>query len=76
MSTMEEKITADMLYYEALYKDVERFPDVDTRFDFELVYDKLRKVKAKFNFVRDMQNEDNVPEYLNNVGEINVTSNQ
>lgn len=76
MSTMEEKITADMLYYEALYKDVERFPDVDTRFDFELVYDKLRKVKAKFNFVDDIRNEENLPEERTiHYGESNVTPN-
>ena len=41
MTKLEERITNDMLYYEQLFKDEQRFPDWDTRYDFEKVFDKL-----------------------------------
>ena len=40
MTKLEERITNDMLYYEQLFKDEQRFPDWDTRYDFEKVFDK------------------------------------
>mgnify|MGYP003134391233 CR=1 FL=1 len=78
MTKLEERITNDMLYYEQLFKDEQRFPDWDTRYDFEKVFDKLKTIKSKFNFVDDIRNEENVPnivDELDKVG-IDVTSSQ
>ena len=76
MTKLEERITNDMLYYEQLFKDEQRFPDWDTRYDFEKVFDKLITIKSKFNFVDDIRNEENLPEKRTiHYGESNVTPN-
>tara|TARA_X000001388_G_C2185217_1_gene105231 strand:+ start:410 stop:640 length:231 start_codon:yes stop_codon:yes gene_type:complete len=76
MTKLEERITNDMLYYEQLFKDEQRFPDWDTRYDFEKVFDKLKTIKSKFNFVDDIRNEENLPEEGTiHYGESNVTPN-
>ena len=76
MTKLEERITNDMLYYEQLFKDEQRFPDCDTRYDFEKVFYKLKTIKSKFNFVDDIRNEENLPEKRTiHYGESNVTPN-
>ncbi len=61
MVTLEERVRADMLYYESLKDDKERFPSFGTRYDFEKVYDGLKNIVDQFNFVDDVRNETNVP---------------
>lgn len=61
MVTLEERVKADMLYYESLKDDKERFPSFGTRYDFEKVYDGLKNIVDQFNFVDDVRNETNVP---------------
>jgi len=76
MTKLEERITNDMLYYEQLFKDTQRFPDWDTRYDFEKIFDRLKTIKSKFNFVDDVRNEENLPEERTiHYGESNVTPN-
>ena len=62
MVTLEERLRADMLFYEALKNDTDRFPSFGTRYDIERVYDRLKDLVDKFNFVDDVRNETNVPE--------------
>lgn len=62
MVTLEERLRADMLFYEALKNDTDRFPSFGTRYDIERVYDRLKDLVDKFNFVDDVRNETNIPE--------------
>ena len=62
MVTLEERVRADMLFYEALKNDTDRFPSFGTRYDIERVYDRLKDLVDKFNFVDDVRNETNIPE--------------
>ena len=62
MVTLEERVRADMLYYESLKDDKDRFPSFGTRYDFEKVYDGLKNIVDQFNFVDDVRNETNIPE--------------
>jgi hypothetical protein len=61
MVTLEERLRADMLFYEALKDDTDRFPSFGTRYDIEKVYDRLKDLVDKFNFVDDVRNETNLP---------------
>tara|TARA_R100001509_G_scaffold17640_2_gene8861 strand:- start:1309 stop:1578 length:270 start_codon:yes stop_codon:yes gene_type:complete len=61
MVTLEERLRADMLFYEALSIDEERFPSFDTRYDLGAIFKSLRCVVEKFNFVDDIRNELNIP---------------
>ena len=61
MVTLEERLRADMLFYEALCDDEQRFPSWDTRYDLKQIYKSLRCVVDKFNFVDNMRNELNLP---------------
>ena len=60
--TLEERLRADMLFYEALHQDEERFPSFDTQYDLKAIYKSLKCVVDKFNFVDDVRNELNIPE--------------
>ena len=62
MVTLEERFRADMLFYEALHKDEERFPQWSTRYDIEQVFKRLKDIVNQFNFVDDVRNELNIPE--------------
>ena len=62
MVTLEERVRADMLFYEALHQDEERFPSFDTQYDLKAIYKSLKCVVDKFNFVDDVRNETNIPE--------------
>ena len=62
MVTLEERFRADMLFYEALHKDEERFPQWSTRYDIEQVFKRLKDIVDQFNFVDDVRNELNNPE--------------
>ena len=55
--TLEERFRSDMLFYEALSKDTDRFPQFGTRYDLEKVYDRLKDIVDQFNFVDDVRNE-------------------
>ena len=59
--TLEERLRADMLFYEALHQDEERFPSFDTQYDLKAIYKSLKCVVDKFNFVDDVRNELNIP---------------
>jgi len=61
MVTLEERLRADMLFYEALHEDEQRFPSWDTRYDLKGIYKSLKCVVEKFNFVDSMRNELNLP---------------
>ena len=61
MVTLEERFRADMLFYEALHKDEERFPQWSTRYDIEQVFKRLKDIVNQFNFVDDVRNELNLP---------------
>ena len=61
MVTLEERLRADMLFYEALHQDEERFPSFDTQYDLKSIYKSLKCVVDKFNFVDDVRNELNLP---------------
>ena len=76
MVTLEERVKADMLYYESLKDDKERFPSFGTRYDFEKVYDGLKNIVDQFNFVDDVRNELNVPTEDKEKGVIDVASSQ
>ena len=41
---LEERFRSDMLFYEALHKDEERFPQWSTRYDIEQVYKRLKDI--------------------------------
>ena len=62
IQTLEERFRSDMLFYEALSKDTDRFPQFGTRYDLEKVYDRLKDIVDQFNFVDDVRNELNIPE--------------
>ena len=74
--TLEERFRSDMLFYEALSKDTDRFPQFGTRYDLEKVYDRLKDIVDQFNFVDDVRNELNVPTEDKEKGEIDVPSSQ
>ena len=76
MVTLEERLRADMLFYEALKNDTDRFPSFGTRYDIERVYDRLKDLVDKFNFVDDLRNEENLPTESEDKGIIDVTSSQ
>ena len=78
MSKLEEKLRSDFLYYESLGNDKERFPTYANRYEFEQVAKYIKYVLDKFEFVTDVNNEENVPDIvdeLDKVG-IDVTSSQ
>ena len=74
--TLEERFRSDMLFYEALSKDTDRFPQFGTRYDLEKVYDRLKDIVDQFNFVDDVRNELNVPTEDEDKGVIDVPSSQ
>ena len=74
--TLEERFRSDMLFYEALSKDTDRFPQFGTRYDLEKVYDRLKDIVDQFNFVDDVRNELNVPTEDEEKGVIDVPSSQ
>ena len=74
--TLEERFRSDMLFYEALSKDTDRFPQFGTRYDLEKVYDRLKDIVDQFNFVDDVRNELNVPTEDTEKGVIDVPSSQ
>ena len=76
MVTLEERFRKDMLFYEALHKDEDRFPQWSTRYDFEQVYKRLKDIVNKFNFVDDVRNESNLPTDDQEKGVIDVASSQ
>ena len=76
MVTLEERFRADMLFYEALYKDTDRFPQWSTRYDIEQVFKRLKDIVDQFNFVDDVRNELNVPTEDTEKGVIDVPSSQ
>ena len=80
MVTLEERFRADMLFYEALHKDEERFPQWSTRYDIEQVFKRLKYIVNQFNFVDDVRNELNIPEdtkaHTIHYGSDDVTSSQ
>ena len=76
IQTLEERFRSDMLFYEALSKDTDRFPQFGTRYDLEKVYDRLKDIVDKFNFVDDVRNELNVPTEDKEKGVIDVPSSQ
>ena len=78
MSKLEERLRSDFLYYESLGNDKERFPTYANRYEFEQVAKNIKYVLDKFEFVADVNNEENVPDIvdeLDKVG-IDVTSSQ
>ena len=76
MVTLEERLRADMLFYEALHEDEQRFPSFNTRYDLKSIYTSLKCVVDKFNFVDDLRNEENLPTNSEEKGIIDVTSSQ
>ena len=76
IQTLEERFRSDMLFYEALSKDTDRFPQFGTRYDLEKVYDRLKDIVDQFNFVDDVRNELNVPTEDIEKGVIDVPSSQ
>ena len=74
MVTLEERLRADMLFYEALHEDEQRFPSFNTRYDLKSIYSSLKCVVDKFNFVDDLRNEENLPTDSEEKGIIDVTS--
>ena len=76
MVTLEERFRKDMLFYESLSKDEQRFPQFSTRYDIEQVYRRLRDIVDQFNFVDDVRNELNVPTEDKEKGVIDVPSSQ
>ena len=74
--TLEERFRSDMLFYEALSKDTDRFPQFGTRYNLEKVYDRLKDIVDQFNFVDDVRNELNVPTEDEEKGVIDVPSSQ
>ena len=76
MVTLEERLRLDMLFYEALHKDTDRFPQWSTRYDFEQVFKRLKDIVDQFNFVDDVRNELNVPTEDTEKGVIDVPSSQ
>ena len=76
MVTLEERFRADMLFYEALHKDTDRFPQWSTRYDIEQVFKRLKDIVDQFNFVDDVRNELNVPTEDKEKGVIDVPSSQ
>ena len=76
MVTLEERLRADMLFYEALHEDEQRFPSFNTRYDLKSIYTSLKCVVDKFNFVDDLRNEENLPTESEDKGIIDVTSSQ
>ena len=78
MSKLEERIRSDFLYYESLANDEDRFPAYANRYEFEQIAKYIKYVLDKFEFVNDVNNEENVPDIvdeLDKVG-IDVTSSQ
>ncbi len=73
---LEERFRSDMLFYEALHKDEERFPQWSTRYDIEQVYKRLKDIVNQFNFVDDVRNELNIPTEDKEKGVIDVPSSQ
>ena len=65
-----------MLFYEALHKDEQRFPQFSTRYDIEQVYRRLKDIVDQFNFVDDVRNESNLPTDSEEKGVIDVASSQ
>ena len=76
IQTLEERFRSDMLFYEALSKDKDRFPHFGPRYDLEKVYDRLKDIVDQFNFVDDVRNELNVPTEDKEKGVIDVPSSQ
>ena len=76
MVTLEERLRSDMLFYEALHEDEQRFPSFNTRYDLKSIYTSLKCVVDKFNFVDDLRNEENLPTESEDKGIIDVTSSQ
>ena len=76
MVTLEERLRSDMLFYEALHEDEQRFPSFNTRYDLKSIYSSLKCVVDKFNFVDDLRNEENLPTDSKEKGIIDVTSSQ
>ena len=76
MVTLEERLRSDMLFYEALHEDEQRFPSFNTRYDLKSIYASLKCVVDKFNFVDDLRNEENLPTESEDKGIIDVTSSQ
>jgi len=84
MSKLEERIRSDFLYYESLGNDEERFTSWGTRYDLQQIAKSLKNVMEKFDFVDDVRNEENVPDFmevdkyvekLGDKGDVDVTSN-
>jgi len=61
MVTIEQRIQADMLFYESLHNDEERLPSWDVRYSFGKVYESLKSIADIYHFVDDSRNEANVP---------------
>jgi len=78
MSKLEERIRSDFLFYESLGNDEERFPSYSNRYEFEQITKYLKYVIDKFEFVADVNNEENVPDIVDELREagIDVTSSQ
>ena len=76
MVTLEERFRKDMLFYESLSKDEQRFPQFGTRYDIEQVYRRLKDIVDQFNFVDDVRNESNLPTDDQEKGVIDVASSQ
>ena len=76
MVTLEERFRKDMLFYEALHKDTERFPQWSTRYDIEQVFKRLKDIVDQFNFVDDVRNESNLPTESEKKGVVDVASSQ
>ena len=69
MTRLESKLKMDMLYYEGLGEDKERFPKYGDRYEFEQVARYLKTALDKFAFVDAVRDEENVPQ----LEDINVT---
>tara|TARA_B100001057_G_scaffold499284_1_gene609370 strand:+ start:7483 stop:7770 length:288 start_codon:yes stop_codon:yes gene_type:complete len=61
MVTLEQRIQADMLFYESLKDDEERIPSWDVRYAFGKVHESIKAIADMYHFVDDSRNEANVP---------------
>tara|TARA_R100001460_G_scaffold4314_1_gene12350 strand:- start:3669 stop:3893 length:225 start_codon:yes stop_codon:yes gene_type:complete len=64
MTALESKLKKDMLYYEAMGKDKERFPRYGDRYEFEKVAQYIKTIIEKFDFVDMIRNEENLPDVI------------
>ncbi len=64
MTALESKLKKDMLYYEAMGNDKERFPRYGDRYEFEKVAQYIKTIIEKFEFVDMIRHEENLPEVI------------